>query len=215
MRTVLFDLDGTLADTAPDLAFALNAVLTERGYTALSDEVIRPVVSHGTPALIQLGFKLTPNQTGYDDIKSRLIEIYKDNIAQYTRLFPGMAEVLDAIEQAGLNWGVVTNKPSNLTLPLMQQLGLDQRAVCIVSGDTTPNPKPHPEPMLLASKLSNSIASKCLYIGDAKRDIDAGKSAGMTSLAALFGYIDEDDDPYQWGADGYIHQPSDILYWLA
>lgn len=215
VRTVLFDLDGTLADTAPDLADALNMVREHNCLNPLSFDVIRPIVSHGTNALIYLGFELDPGDEGFDPIREQLLDAYLDNIATKTRLFPGMAEVLDTLEAEGLNWGVVTNKPSWLTEPLMQKLGLAQRAACIVSGDTTAKCKPDPEPMLFACRMAGSRGDQCLYVGDAERDIVAGRRAGMKTLAALFGYISEHEHPAQWGADGTIDQPRDILTWLG
>lgn len=214
IRTVLFDLDGTLADTAPDLADALNCVLEERCRRTLSFDTIRPIVSHGTQALIYLGFELAPGDEGFTPIQQRLLEIYKNNIANRTRLFPGMAEVLEDIEGRGMNWGVVTNKPGFLTEPLMEALGLHTRAACIVSGDTTNNRKPDPEPMFHAATLAGTDPAHCLYVGDAERDIVAGRRAGMTTLAALFGYIGDHDNPLQWGAHGMIEHPKEILVWL-
>ncbi|HGX92954.1 MAG TPA: HAD family hydrolase [Candidatus Tenderia sp.] len=214
-NTVLFDLDGTLADTAPDLANALNAVRCDRGHRPLPYERIRPVVSHGTNALIELGFQIRPDNKAFDEIKGQLLDFYQAHIAVETRLFPGMAEVLRTIEAQGKNWGVVTNKPGYLTTPLMQALHLEERAACIVSGDTTARPKPDPAPMYHACKLAGSRAEQCLYIGDAKRDIEAGRNAGMKTLAALFGYLNEADTPSEWGADGLIQHPSDILNWLT
>jgi len=215
VRTVLFDLDGTLADTAPDLADALNAVRQMRGLNPISYDVIRPIVSNGSNALIYLGFELAPGDEGFDTIREQLLDHYRDNIANKTRLFPGMEQVLSTLEADGLNWGVVTNKPSWLTEPLLRELGLYQRAACIVSGDTTGNSKPHPEPMLFACQMAGSRNHQCLYVGDAKRDIEAGRRAGMKTLAALFGYISEHEDPGQWGADGMINQPVEILNWLG
>jgi 2-phosphoglycolate phosphatase len=214
LRTVLFDLDGTLADTAPDLAYALNCVLRQQGRATLPYEVIRPVVSHGGAALISLGFGLGPDHAGYDNLREELLRIYKENLTRATTLFPGMAELLDTLEQRGMNWGVVTNKPSWLTDPLMAQLGLRRRAACIVSGDTTANRKPHPEPMLHACQLAGSSAPECLYVGDAERDIEAGRRAGMHTLVALFGYIDTQDTPGLWGADALIRHPLDVLAWI-
>ena len=214
VRTVLFDLDGTLADTAPDLAFALNKVLDEKGGKPLSYDVIRPVVSHGASALIYLGFELDPEDEGYDEIRDRLLEIYRDNVAASTTLFPGMSEVLDELERRGMKWGIVTNKPSWLTTPLVQALALEKRASCIVSGDTTANSKPHPEPMFYACKAVGSNAKECLYVGDAKRDIEAGRNAGMNTLTALFGYIGDYENPADWGADDMIESPAGILDWL-
>jgi len=213
--TVLFDLDGTLADTAPDLANALNAVLHRRGHAPLPYERIRPVVSHGTDALIALGFRLSPTDSGFDEVKSELLNFYQTHIAVETRLFAGMETVLSAIEMQGMNWGVVTNKPSWLTEPLMRALALEQRAACIVSGDSAAKPKPDPAPMYYACDLTGSQATRCLYIGDAERDIEAGRNAGMKTLAALFGYLNEADNPSSWGADGVIAHPSEILNWIT
>jgi phosphoglycolate phosphatase len=215
IRTVLFDLDGTLLDTAPDLADALNRVLQEQGQQPLPLEVIRPHASHGTLALIRLGFQLSPDDPGFEPLRQRLLEIYRDNIANKTRLFSGTDTLLHEIERLGLNWGVVTNKPAFLTEPLLQQLALTPRTACIVSGDTTPNRKPDPEPMLHACHLAGSKAEQCLYVGDAQRDIEAGKNAGMLTLVALYGYIGEHDNPETWGADSMIHHPGEILNWLT
>ncbi len=214
-RTVLFDLDGTLADTAPDLADALNAVLVDNGRDPLPFATIRPVVSHGGIALIRLGFGLEPQAPGFEDRRQQLLDVYQNNIARKTRLFTGMPELLAAIEHHGLNWGVVTNKPSWLTDPLMQALQLDQRAACIVSGDTLAERKPHPAPLLHACQQAGSPASECVYVGDAERDIIAGNDAGMTTIVALFGYIDENDDPHNWGADVLLDSSAQIAHWLG
>ncbi len=214
IRTVLFDLDGTLLDTAPDLADALNAVLTEQGRAPLPFEQIRPVVSHGGIALIQLGFGLDRSDPGFEPLRQRLLAIYRDNLAVKTRLFAGMEKLLDEIEQRGLNWGIVTNKPGWLTEPLLQTLGLRERASCVVSGDTLEQRKPHPAPMLHACELAGSHPQQCVYVGDAERDIEAGRNAGMYTLVALFGYIQPQDTPESWQASALIDQPAEILDWL-
>ncbi len=214
LQAVLFDLDGTLADTAPDLADALNHVLAEQGVHRLAYEHIRPEVSNGTDALIKLGFGVNLSAPAFENRRNRLLDIYTNNIANKTQLFDGMEQVLSEIEQRQLKWGVITNKPSWLTAPLMSALGLDSRTACIVSGDSAEHPKPHPAPMQLACKQASVSPEHCLYIGDAKRDIDAGRGVGMTTLAALFGYIGKNDAPEQWGADGHLHHPLDILPWL-
>lgn len=214
IKTVLFDLDGTLADTAPDLAYALNAVLQEQGREPLPYASIRPVVSHGGIALIKHGFSIDESAAEFPPLRQRLLEIYRANIARETRLFDGMATLLEQLEQRGLNWGVVTNKPGWLTEPLLEQLGIRQRAAAIVSGDTLPQRKPHPAPMLLACEQAGSDAAHCLYIGDAERDIEAGRNAGMRTLVALFGYLGDMDYPEQWQADGMVESALDILDWL-
>lgn len=213
--TVLFDLDGTLLDTAPDLANALNAVLRANDRQALPFEVIRPVVSHGGNALIELGFGLKPGQPGFEPLRRQLLDYYENNIARETRLFPGMDTVLEHIESGGLKWGVVTNKPGWLTDPLMDALQLSGRAASIVSGDTLKERKPHPAPLLHACRLIGAEPQHCLYVGDAERDIQAGHNAGMTTLVALFGYLLESDRPETWGATALIRQPQDIIAWLS
>ncbi|HKK06293.1 MAG TPA: phosphoglycolate phosphatase [Gammaproteobacteria bacterium] len=212
--SLLFDLDGTLADTAPDLAYALNRVLEAEGHTALSFERIRPVVSHGSQGLIRLGFGIDEAHPDFQRLRRELLDIYQDHLARETCLFPGMESLLTAIEARGLRWGVVTNKPGWLTEPLLDALALDRRAACIVSGDTLEQRKPHPAPLLHACRLTGCDAPRCVYIGDAERDIAAGRAAGMHTLVALFGYLGEDDRPETWGADGLVRSPEEILAWL-
>lgn len=215
IRTVLFDLDGTLADTAPDLAQALNTLLAEESRAALPFARIRPVVSHGSPGLLELGFGICPHDASFARLRERLLAIYAANLCRATRLFPGIAELLIELRRRGLNWGIVTNKPAFLTEPLVAQLPLPYAPACIVSGDTTTNRKPHPEPMLLACRRAGSLPNECLYVGDAARDIQAGREAGMRTLVALFGYIGDNERPHTWGASGLVHTPMEILDWLA
>jgi 2-phosphoglycolate phosphatase len=214
LKTVLFDLDGTLADTAPDLAASLNAVLQINHRPALTFDTIRPVVSHGGTALIRLGFGIEPDHHDFEPLRQQLLRYYADNIAVHTRLFDGMESVLDYIEQSGRNWGVVTNKPEWLTHPLLKALGLTERAACVVSGDTLAERKPDPAPMLHACELAGSHSNECIYIGDAERDILAGKQAGMKTLIAGFGYLGENDRPFNWGADAILNSPRQIIDWL-
>jgi len=214
IRTVLFDLDGTLADTAPDMAAALNRLRAEQGLGALPYDSIRPVVSHGAKALVELGFGIDARDQRFEVLRKRFLEIYADNLCEGTQLFPGMSDLLDQLAARGLNWGVVTNKPAFLTEPLIARLGLRERSACVVSGDSTQNRKPHPEPMLHGCALAGSRPDQCLYVGDAERDIAAGREAGMTTLVALFGYIGGSDRPEAWGADGAIQTPAEILEWL-
>jgi len=209
IKTVLFDLDGTLADTAPDLANALNYVLTKHNYDALPYETIRPFVSHGGMALVTLGFG--KDHPEFDTIYKELLDHYQANIANETTLFPGMDELLLELEQNNISWGVVTNKPAWLTDPLLEALNLTSRAVTIVSGDTLEERKPHPAPLLHACNQAGSKADECLYVGDAERDIEAGNRAGMTSIVALFGYIAETDSPDSWGAHFSIDTPQAII----
>ncbi len=214
IQTVLFDLDGTLLDTAPDLAAALNTVLAENCREPLPFEIIRPVVSHGGIAIIRRGFGLEASDPAIEPLRQRLLEVYRANISTHTRPFPGMAEVLDTLEARDLNWGVVTNKPGWLTEPLLSDLGLLQRAACVVSGDTLAQRKPDPAPMLYACALAGSKPQRCVYLGDAERDVEAGKNAGMYTLVALFGYFRDNDLPWEWQADAMIDTPADLLVWL-
>lgn len=215
IKTVLFDLDGTLADTAPDLAHALNTVRLAHDRPALPFETIRPVVSHGGRALIQLGFAdISESEPEFEALRQELLQIYHGNIAKHTVLFPGMETLLGELESQGTRWGVVTNKPGWLTDPLMEALQLKERADCIVSGDTLAQRKPDPAPLLHACNLCSCESVECLYVGDAERDIEAGRRAGMQTLVALFGYIDDSDSPGDWGADGLVKTPEAILQWL-
>ncbi len=213
--TVLFDLDGTLLDTAADLAAALNAVIVASGAKALPFELIRPVVSHGGNALIELGFGIKPGEPDFEPLRQQFLEYYANNIARQTSLFPGMAALLGEIEQRGLRWGIVTNKPTWLTEPLLRALHLQQRVAVVVCGDTIAQRKPHPAPLLHACRQIRALPRECLYIGDAERDIRAGRDAGMTTLVALFGYLLEDDRPETWGASAMIREPGEVLAWLS
>jgi 2-phosphoglycolate phosphatase len=214
IRTVLFDLDGTLLDTAPDLAYALNRVLREQGRPILPLERIRPVVSHGTVGLLRVGFGLQPDDEDFAPLRRRLLDLYQEHLARDTRPFPGIEQLLAGLERAGLRWGVVTNKPGWLTEPLLQQLGLTPRSACIVSGDTTARRKPDPEPLLHACTLAGCLAPECVYVGDAERDVIAGRAAGMRTIVAAYGYIEAHDNPLNWGGDHLVHEPGEILAWL-
>lgn len=214
-RALLFDLDGTLADTAPDLAAALNALLAELGRPPLPFDAIRPHVSHGARALIRLGLDLGDGDPEFAPLHLRFLDLYRGAIAAHTTLFDGMEGLLATAEARGIPWGVVTNKPAWLTDPLMAALGLTARAACIVSGDTTAHPKPHPEPMFHASRQVGVPPEACLFVGDAERDIEAARRAGMRSLVANFGYLGPDDRPETWGADGAVDHPGEIVAWLA
>lgn len=214
IKTVLFDLDGTFADTAPDLADALNRTLIANGQAALPFEKIRPVVSHGGRALIELGFGIDHKDPHFEPLRQQLLDYYQSDIAKHTQLFPGILDLLHALQDKQLQWGIVTNKPGWLTQPLLASLTLPVAPCAVVSGDTLPQRKPDPAPLLYASKQCECGPSQCLYIGDAERDILAGQRAGMLTLAALYGYIGTQDDPRQWQADGYIEHPQDIHPWL-
>jgi len=208
---VLFDLDGTFADTAPDLGAALNHVRSLHHLPPLPLEITRLQASHGSAGLLKLGFNIEPDAPKFAALRDALLAHYTDNICVHTTLFPGMPELIDILEQRGLPWGIVTNKPHRFTMPLMQALGYDRRAACIVSGDTCTHAKPHPEPMLFAAKSIGVAAQNCLYLGDDKRDMEAGSAAGMKSIIALFGYINPEADLKTWQADDAIASPLDLI----
>ena len=210
---MLFDLDGTLADTAPDMAHALNALLAEEGKPNMPYASIRPEVSHGAKAMVKLGFGVTSGAE-FDRLWKRFLEHYAENLCRHTRLFDGIPSLLQSLQQQGMNWGIVTNKPAYLTNPLVAQLRPEPAPICVVSGDTVPNRKPHPEPILHACTAAGSRPEECLYVGDAERDIQAGQHAGMQTLVALFGYINGHETPERWGADGLIRAPGEILDWV-
>lgn len=211
---VLFDLDGTLVDTAPDLAYALNRTLINHGRQALPFETIRPSVSLGGVAMVKLGFNLDETDPEFTPLRNEFLAIYRDNLSRHSRLFPGMEQALARLEEMNVSWGIVTNKPGWLTNPLMQALQLDTRTACIVSGDTLEQRKPHPAPLLHACELLQSTPEETIYVGDARRDIEAGASAGMTTLVAAYGYIETDENPADWGGDGLVDSPEEILSWV-
>ena len=213
-RAILFDLDGTLLDTAPDLAFALNSVRAEDGLEPLPYDGIRPYVSQGSLALTRLGFEFAQDSKEFAERRQRLLDVYSEHLAEDTRLFAGMSEVLGRIESTGRCWGIVTNKPGWLTIPLLKALGLDERAGCVVSGDSTQHVKPHPDPLFQAAEQLNTPPANCLYVGDDQRDVEAAIAARMPVIIALYGYIAPGEDPHAWGGDGQVAAPLDILSWL-
>lgn len=214
-RLVLFDLDGTLADTAPDLGFALNLQRERHGLPSLDQAIIRPFASHGTKGLLGVGFGLTPESPGFSVMRDEYLALYDEVYIKSPTLFAGMAELLHKIEAAGLQWGVVTNKPRRFSAPFLAALGLEQSAICLVCGDDAPRPKPYPDPILMACDQAAVPPHACIYIGDAQRDIEAGKAAGMPTVVALYGYIDEHDRPLQWGADYAVQSVEDLESCLA
>ena len=214
IRTVLFDLAGTLVDTAPDMVGALNQLLAEENQPEVALTQARNHVSHGSAALVRLGFGEQQQDADYQRRIKRFLAIYESRLCEQSGLFPGMDELLIAVENSGKNWGVVTNKPGWLTDPLMESLNLNQRSICVISGDSVAERKPHPLPMLTAAELAGSHPRECIYLGDAERDIQAGKAASMHTLIANWGYIDDSQRPSDWGADGDINTPLETLKWL-
>lgn len=210
IENVLFDLDGTLADTAPDLANALNAIRQHHNLPELPLEVISPTVSLGGNAMIKLAFDLEEGDSGFDLIREQFLNYYLEHIAEETRLYNGMEELLLSLESNNKTWGIVTNKLTWLTLPLLEALSLDKRAACIVCGDTVEQRKPHPAPVLHACELIQAEPASTIYIGDAQRDIEAGSRAGTKTMIALYGYIEKDEDPHSWNADAMVSSVHEI-----
>lgn len=215
LRAVLFDLDGTLIDTAPDMGAAVNELRVERGLEALEAARLRPWVSHGSPGLIKIAFGVDKDAANYKELRDRFLALYEARLSRETRMFDGMQEVIDVLYAKGIAWGIVTNKPAWLTDALLADLALSPAPACAVSGDTTPHHKPHPEPILHACRLLDVEPGRCLYIGDAERDIQAAHAAGMPALAAAYGYLHEHEDPAEWQPDGIIHAPSALLAWIS
>ena len=211
IRAVLFDLDGTLADTAPDLGGALNSLLAEVGRPPLAAAVFRPYVSAGTRGMLGVGFGIKPGHPDYQALADRFLRLYEQNICLGTVLFPGIPQLLSELDGRPISWGIVTNKPARFTLPLMEALGLSGRAVAIVSGDSTPNPKPAPDTILLACELAKVASDKTLYVGDDLRDMQAAKAAGAFAIAAAYGYLGTDTPIDAWPADYVIESPLEIL----
>ncbi|RRS02554.1 HAD family hydrolase [Aquabacterium soli] len=210
-QAVLFDLDGTLADTAGDLAGALNTLRLQRGLDPLPVERLRPHASAGARGLIGAGLDIHPGSDEYEPLRLAFLEAYAAGLANTTRLFDGMPELLAALEGRGLRWGVITNKVHRFTIPVMEGLGLTQRAAVIISGDTTAHPKPHPLPLLTACEQLGIPPQAAMYVGDDLRDIQAAQAAGMPSVAAAWGYLGEAVGIEQWGADVISAKPLDLL----
>lgn len=208
---ILFDLDGTLADTAPDLAGALNRLREEQGHSPMPLARLRPYVSAGARGLIGAGFGIKPEDAGYHGLQQRFLAIYQDSLCLDTRLFDGMAECLDTLDALNKPWGIVTNKSQRFALPLVDALGLRQRCACIVCGDSAPRAKPHAHPMQLAGAVIGVAASNCLYVGDDERDVIAGRAAGMRTVIAAWGYLGDGTHPAAWGADAIAENPQGIL----
>jgi phosphoglycolate phosphatase len=212
---VFFDLDGTLADTAPDLAAALNALRAEHALPPLPLASVRPCVSGGSPALLGLAFgRSDPGDLDYRALRGRFLDLYGERVARETFFFPGIAEVLDALGGSGVPFGVVTNKPARLTHPLLDALGIASRVACVVCGDTLAYRKPHPAPLLHAARLLGREPGGCVFVGDSRDDIAAGRAAGMTTLLALFGYLAPGEDPAAFGAHGTVSEPGQVLAWV-
>ena len=206
---VLFDFDGTLADTAPDLAAAANRQRHYRDLPPLPYDTLRPYASHGARGLLKAALDLDVQSPDYDATRQRFLDDYAAAMLVHTRLFAGIPELLDTLAAQGCGWGIVTNKIASLAVPIVHHLGLHERCLVTVGGDTTPHPKPHPEPLLYAARQAGTAPEHCIYIGDDLRDVLAGRAAGMATVAAAYGYCSL-DDPARWGADAIAATPADL-----
>ncbi|MDO9403937.1 MAG: HAD-IA family hydrolase [Polaromonas sp.] len=208
---VLFDLDGTLIDSAPDLGAAADKMRTDRGMASLPLEGYRPMAGAGARGMIGIAFGLSPEDSGFEALKEEFFRNYEACMTERTYAFDGVPELLAAISGAGLQWGVVTNKSKRFTVPLTQAMPLFETAGAVVSGDTTPHAKPHPAPLLEAARLLGLPPGRCLYVGDDERDIVAGRAAGMPTVAAAYGYLGSAADTAAWKADATILSPGALL----
>ena len=214
IKAVLFDFDGTLADTAPDLGHALNRQRIARGMPALPIEQIRPQASAGSRGLLGLGFNIKPGDSDYESMRDEFLDFYTQRLCHDTCLFPGVDELLDHLETRNLPWGIVTNKPARFAHPLIKMLGLAQRVACVICGDETTNTKPHPESLLTASNKIAISPAHCIYLGDDIRDVQASLAAGMQPIVARYGYLGNDQPPETWGARYLIDHPKELLNYL-
>ena len=208
---ILFDLDGTLVDTAPDMGAALNNLLIEESLAPIPLEIIRPYVSQGGLVLTRLGFSEQVPESEIEPLRLRYLDHYRAIVADDSVLFDGLEEVLNTLEKRNIPWGIVTNKPKWLTTPLLEQMALDKRAAVVICGDTLDKRKPHPLPLIVAAETIGIACEDCVYIGDDPRDIAAGRAAGMKTLIASYGYIDRGARLDEWQAGGIIAHPLDLL----
>ena len=211
IEAILFDLDGTLIDTAADMGGALNSLLLEEGFEPLPLETIRPLVSQGGLVLTRLGFAGKVTEQQIEPLRQRFLQHYRAQVADESKLFDGYAEILDELEARSIPWGIVTNKPEWLTHPLLEQLGLADRSAVVIGGDTLAQRKPHPLPLQVAAERLGISCNNCIYVGDDERDIVAGKAARMKTLVAAYGYIEDAVDIEAWKADGVIDLPHNLL----
>lgn len=214
ITAVLFDLDGTLIDSAPDLAGAANDLRATHGLPAMPYATLRPMVGSGARGMLGAAFGVTPNDSRFADLCDAFLARYAQRLLLETVVFAAMAPVLDKLDAAGMRWGIVTNKAMRFAQPVVQGLGLAERAAVFIAGDTTPHAKPHPEPLLEAARRLALPPAACVYVGDDLRDVEAGRAAGMTTLAAAWGYLGQGETVSGWGADSILSSPGQLLHWL-
>ncbi len=210
-RAVLFDLDGTFADTAPDMAAALNRLLDKHGRPPVAVSSARPYVSQGARGMLRAGFDMGPEHADYADLREAFLDEYAAALCIDSKPFPGVEELVAELEQRGITWGIVTNKASRYTLPLLTTMGIAQRAACVVSGDTCARAKPHPDSLLHAAGLVGVSPGDCIYVGDDERDIIAANAAGMRGVVALYGYLGTGTPPEQWNAVAMVEHPLEVI----
>ena len=210
-KAVLFDLDGTLIDSAPDLGAAADKMRTDRGLPSLEYALYRPVAGSGARGMLHVAFGMTEAHADYEDFKNEFLNNYQQAMTVKTTVFSGVTDMLAALPAMGLRWGVVTNKSQRFTIPLSQHMDLFKTAGAVVSGDTTPHAKPHPAPLFEGARLLDLPPGDCWYVGDDERDIVAGKAAGMVTVAANYGYLGVETEVLHWGADFVIHHPMELV----
>ncbi len=211
IKAILFDLDGTLVDSAPDLANTINIMRQQRKLSALEFKILRPHASHGARGLLKAGFNITPDDANYAAMRTEFLNTYDQIMLEQTDLFSGMEKIISYIETRSWHWGIVTNKPRYFSEKLLKHLNLSQRISCLVAGDDVKNAKPSAEPLLKACELLQINHSQAIYIGDAERDIQSAKNANIYSIAALYGYIAENELTQNWQANEYVNSVSDIF----
>jgi phosphoglycolate phosphatase len=210
VQAVLFDLDGTLIDSAPDLAGAADGMRVKRGLPSLPLADYRPMAGAGARGMLGIAFGVSPEHPDFSDLREEFFIAYERRMTQDTQIFRGVPELLDSLTARGLIWGVVTNKATRFTVPITQAMPMFRTAGAIVSGDTTPHAKPHPAPLLEAARILGVDAARCMYVGDDERDIVAGLAAGMATVAATYGYLGQQSDVNRWGAHAVVHSPADL-----
>ena len=213
-RAVLFDLDGTLIDSAPDLAGAANDLRATFGLPALPHDQLRPMVGAGARGMVGAAFGVAPADARFGELRDAFLARYAQRLLEQTHVFADISPVLRALAEAGLPWGIVTNKAMRYAEPVITGLGLHKRAAVVIAGDSTPHAKPHPEPLREAARRLGVDAADCVYVGDDQRDIVAGRAAGMATLAAAWGYLGQGEPIEAWGADHILQLPAELLIWL-
>ncbi len=211
---VLFDLDGTLIDSAPDLAGAANAMRLARDMEALPIAALRPMVGAGARGMVRLAFGVHPGDADYEALRSEFLDRYQHASLVHTAVFDAVRPILDDLDARQMRWGIVTNKAERFTHHIVEGLGLHRRAAVVICGDTTPHSKPHPAPLLEAARRAGAMAGECVYVGDDHRDVQAGRAAGMATLAAAWGYLGQGEPIEAWGADAVLPEPAALLNWL-